>query len=461
MRPYQHMDLITLLYLYQPIVGTTGTALYLTLYHQLPLYRPGRSQFFQHFFLLGLCSISLKEMVEARHVLEGVGLLNCYERKDLNQGDYYEYEIIPPLTPAQFFESDVLSLFLFNELGKEKYAKIRKQFIVTEDDADAAATRNITKSFQEVFASFSPHEVATSHLVESEVGAMEASATCLYVNGKFPEHQTDHDFSLVRMRLSSVVDEDVWTEDLISQLREICFLYQLTEWDLLKALQNPYITHHGMIDLDRLRSFVKNEYRLQYGNPPVVVSRKDVKKSEEAESASNPLTDEEKHIQQLARISPLELLTHYQGGAQIPKSDMELVDALVQQYQLPYGIINVLLEYVLLKYDYRLPRNLVEKIAGHWKRLGIQTAEAAVEQARKEDWELNKNKTAGAQKKKNVKKEIKSLPKAVQKQMQTKQTENIAKDDLDVAKRKARIQAKLQMMHEKPDLRNNEKENLS
>ena len=107
-----------------------------------------------------------------------------------------------------------------------------------------------------------------------------------------------------------------------------------------------------------------------------------------------PLSEEEKHFKQLAQISPLELLSYYHKGTRIPDSDVELVEGLVRQYGLPPEVINVLLEYVLLKYDYKLPRNLVEKIAGHWKRLGIETIQDALKQARKEIWETKTEKDA-------------------------------------------------------------------
>lgn len=41
-------------------------------------------------------------------------------------------------------------------------------------------------------------------------------------------------------------------------------------------------------------------------------------------------------------------------------------------------IINVLLDYVLKNKDGKLYSNYVETIAGHWKRLNIQTAEEAI-----------------------------------------------------------------------------------
>lgn len=476
-RPIHSADLLGLVHLYQPIVGTTAIAVYMTLIYQLPLHRAGVSDMHRHSTLLKLCSLSFDQMLEARYLLEGVGLLNTYEKKDPIKGTYYEYELIPPLTPAKFFQSDVLSMTLFHLLGKERYMVIRQFFLdsaIVEPPTTGTQITNVTKTFQDVFGSLSPMELAKAAALEKEAGLTVGNVDESMHEGQLPRWNDEDDFAMVRMRLNSMVDEDVWTEELMSQLREIRFLYQLDDWDLLKALQNPYVTRHGRIDVDRLRSYVKSEYRLRFGGPPIISRRTSASRAQETSQPVTPakspakemLTEEEKHFQQLAQISPLELLSHYQGGARIPDSDVELVESLIRHYGLPHEVINVLLEYVLLKYDYKLPRNLVEKIAGHWKRLGIQTVQEALEQARKENWELKRKRTE----KKSANKPYKSnpardekLPRAVQKQMQTKtepfQPERKPANNEDLVEKQARIQAKLKLMTERLVSGKQEKEN--
>ncbi|MBA4496455.1 replication initiation and membrane attachment family protein [Paenactinomyces guangxiensis] len=473
-RPIHHGDLLGLTHLYQPIVGTAAIALYMTLAFQLPLHRAGVTNIHRHSYLLQLCSLSFDQMSEARYLLEGVGLLNTYEKKDPEHGRFYEYEVVPPLTPAKFFQSDVLSLTLFNLLGKEQYLAIRKQLVdpgEAENRSDHIQVTNVTKSFQDVFGSLSPVDMAKAVEMEKEavweMGKIDESL----VDGQFPQLNEEDELSMIRMRLSSIVDEEVWTDQLIAELREIRFLYQLDDWDLLKALQNPYVTRHGKIDMDRLRSFVKSEYRLRFGGPPIISKRKSkLRALETPHPASDKaqdqtaLTEEEKHFQQLAEISPLELLSAYQGGARIPDSDVELVESLVRHYGLPHGVINVLLEYVLLKYNYKLPRNLVEKIAGHWKRLGVQTVEEALKQARKENWEIKRKrpepKAAGKTGRTPARGE--KLPRTVLKQMQanaeTEQSESMENRE-DLAEKQARIQAKLKLMNERLSARKHDKEN--
>ncbi len=54
------------------------------------------------------------------------------------------------------------------------------------------------------------------------------------------------------------------------------------------------------------------------------------------------------------------------------------------KHGMPIGVVNVLLEYVMLTTDMKLPRNYVERIADHWIRKNLKTAKEAMELARTE-----------------------------------------------------------------------------
>lgn len=451
-RPMHHADLIGLIHLYQPIAGSAAISLYLTLVYQVPLHRAGISEMYTHSYLLQLCSFTYDELLEARYLLEGIGLINTYEIKDDNQV-YYEYEMIPPLTPAKFFQSDILSISLYNSLGNERYFMLKDWFIGNshlQKIEREERGHNITRTFQEVFDNISPADLTKQAEREKEMARPVAKIDESLHEGKLPELGQDMDFSMLEMRLSHLVDKNVWTPSLKQELQEICFLYQLDDWAILKALQNPYVTSRGEIHLDRLRSFIKSEYRLQFGSAPIVSRKKNSQKSQTEKEKKPPdtkkvLSEEEKHFQQLAQISPLQLLTYYQKGARIPASDVELVESLINQYGLPAGVVNVLLEYVLLKYDYKLPRKLVEKIAGQWKRLGIESVEQALEQAKKEEWETKKKKTRSSSK--AAAKKPEKLPRALQLQIEQPDSKLQSKEDL--SDQQAQIRAKLRLMNER------------
>ena len=69
------------------------------------------------------------------------------------------------------------------------------------------------------------------------------------------------------------------------------------------------------------------------------------------------------------------------------------------------GVVNVLIEYVMMKAEKKFTKNYVEKIAGHWSRMKVVTVKEAMELARNEhrkyqSWvEGNKNNPKGGRKK--------------------------------------------------------------
>ena len=48
------------------------------------------------------------------------------------------------------------------------------------------------------------------------------------------------------------------------------------------------------------------------------------------------------------------------------------------------GVVNVLIEYVMLKTDMKFTKGYVEKLAGHWARLKVSTVIEAMELAKNE-----------------------------------------------------------------------------
>jgi replication initiation and membrane attachment protein len=70
-------------------------------------------------------------------------------------------------------------------------------------------------------------------------------------------------------------------------------------------------------------------------------------------------------------------------GSEISLDEKKLVEELVEREQLPFGVINILLQFVMLKRDMRLPKKYTLTIAAHWKRKGLKTAQEAEPFAKK------------------------------------------------------------------------------
>ena len=143
------MDQKVLVLLYQPLIGTIANGLYATLWAHLEKDQwTSPEQTHRHLMLM--TELSLAQIFEERKKLEGIGLLKSYKRKQDSENQYL-YELQPPMTPKQFFENDVLSVYLFNRLGKKQYRELRDRFSV--DTVPMAEFQELTYSFDEVYTS--------------------------------------------------------------------------------------------------------------------------------------------------------------------------------------------------------------------------------------------------------------------------------------------------------------------
>lgn len=459
-RPIEGTDFLSLTHLYQPLIGTDAFALYITLSFQLPFHRVGVSQVYTHSFLVNLLATTYDQLEKARYRLEGIGLLETYEKETDKWEKYLEYVLIPPLSPANFFSSDILGAMLWERIGKERFQSTREWLLSLDSTSKRSTGNNITKSFSQVYGVVSPQAMIQSAQLQEQTPIPPQEG----VNGKRPKVPKQIDLEPIKMRLSSILKPEAWTKEIEAEIQEICFFYQLDSWGLIKALQNPEITLNGYIDLERLREYVRQEYRYQYRALPSVKQMERLKVVEEQMAvASEPSFEkkssdprEEQHFQRLMEISPLDLLKYYQKGAQIARADVELVESLLTEFQLKPVVVNVLLDYVLLRHDRKLPRQLIEKIAGHWKRLGIETLEQARKQCLKEIEEVEgkaKRQGKGTSKIRESKSTIRrkatknSLPEAVRNQLEGKPISEELSDEEYEAMR-AEIMENIKMINE-------------
>ncbi|OXB99476.1 helicase DnaB [Bacillus thuringiensis] len=103
-------------------------------------------------------------------------------------------------------------------------------------------------------------------------------------------------------------------------------------------------------------------------------------------------------MKQLEEISPKQLLKEISGGAEATKADLRIVEDVMINQKLPPGVVNVLIYYVMLRNDMKLPKSYVEKLAGHWARKKISTVAEAMALVKEE----NRQYQEWAEKKKEI-----------------------------------------------------------
>lgn len=386
------MDRLTLTLLYQPLTGALAHSLYVTLLSQLE-----RDQYWSseltHRQLMLLLGVSLEVIYEERKKLEAIGLLKTFKRKD-DDGSSYLYEIQPPMTPKQFFENDVLSVYLFNRLGKTHYRHLRERFILDAIPRDEYA--ELTYAFDEVYASLHHSEMVSN--LQSETGnALRIDRDKALVSREYKEEilfeNQQFDFELLEKSLSkSIVPEGVLSDDVKKTIGRLAFVYRIEPLEMSSIVQQSLI-HDDKLDSNELRKRAQEWYKIEHGTEPPALGLKTQPEKHRTMGNKEPATEEERTIKFYETTAPLTLLEIRSDGAKVAAADVKIVESLIIDHQLHPGVVNVLLDFILWSQDMKLSKALIDKIAGHWSRKKVQTVKEAMQLALLEQKKATTNTT--------------------------------------------------------------------
>ncbi|WP_088103784.1 replication initiation and membrane attachment family protein [Halalkalibacter urbisdiaboli] len=388
-----NVDQQVLTLLYQPLTGALAYSLYMTLWGQLE-----RDQYWgkeqTHRQLMLMMGVSLQTIYEERKKLEAIGLLKTFKKKE-DESSSYLYELQAPMSPQQFFENDVLSVYLFNRLGKNQYRSLRERFVVDKVNQDEFV--ELTYSFDEVYTSLHHSEIVSNLQSETGDGLRLEENKELLSNQKESDltFSTAFDFELLKKALSSfIIPEHVLTPSVKEAIIKLAFVYRIEPLEMSHIVQQAAV-HDDEIELAELRKKAQEWYKLEHGSEPPSLVLRSHPIEHQTMNSKKPETEEEKIVKLYETTPPLTLLEIRSDGAKVALADVKIIESLILDYQMLPGVVNVLLDYVLWLNDMKLSKAFIDKIAGHWSRKKVKTVPAAMELARQE--EENKVKVAQVQ----------------------------------------------------------------
>ncbi|MGE6751792.1 replication initiation and membrane attachment family protein [Rossellomorea sp. NPDC071047] len=373
----QEYDRKIITFLYQPLIGSVCYSLYMSLWGEVEENRLWSTDS-THYHLMNVLSVNLQEVYEARMKLEGIGLLKAYEKRD-NEDRSFLYELQPPLTPQEFFHDGMLNVYLYRKIGRTHYLRLKKFF--TDESVDKQQHVNITRSFQDVFTSehinFLHHDANMDSETKSGEQYMKYGK-----NGGLPLDDVDFDFQLLLAGLSELmVPRKAFTTNVKETVLKLSYLYGIDPLQM-KNIVLSSLDADDTIDIELLRKTARDWYGVQTGDQlPDLTARIESKASVKSDK---PRTKEEELIEYLETTSPKDVLSDISNGGAPSKSDLQAVEEVLMSQKLPIGVMNVLVQYVLLKTDMKLTKGYMEKIASHWSRKKVTTASEAMELAKKE-----------------------------------------------------------------------------
>ncbi|WP_408007157.1 replication initiation and membrane attachment family protein [Pseudalkalibacillus sp. A8] len=416
----EELKMVTLLY--QPLVGAKAYSLYMTLFSE------NLNGMTSHHTLMNQTQMNMQQIFEERKKLEAIGLLKTY-RKRIDEDRIFIYELQPILQPEQFFKDDVLSVYLYGRLGKQRYLEVRNRFVMKTEQHDEFD--DITASFNDVFSSLHASEIRAATDSEIHQSISNSNDQTGDLTGSAPNFsEDDFDFNVLERDLSSfIIPSEVLTDGIRESIHRLAFIYQISPLDMSSIVQQAYFRDEQLTPYS-LRQEVQRWYKIEKpGQLPRLSERSQT--NTPIQKNKGDLSPEEMMIKTFETISPRALLEKYSEGGRAASADLKLIDSIMFDQKLSAGVINVLIDYVLNTNDMKLIHGHVEKIASQWKRKKISSVKEAMELAKAEHKSYQayqqKSKPSRPAQQKNVRKD--KLPKWMDSPKPDKEKQQVSEND--------------------------------
>lgn len=380
--PYSFSDydrqLLTLFY--QPLVGAESISLYLTLWADG---ESNNSEQWPHYQLMNVLGVSIGKIFQARIALEAIGLLRTWQKAE-NDGRIFYYELAAPLDADSFLKDPLLSMFLLNKIGENAYKQLRSRFI--QNASWNEGFTDVSRTFIDVYKPST--KTGTIIFNEDTFQSKKREATVPFYFEQF-------DFTLLQEGLSEqLVPKSAMTIEAKEVIAKLAFLYNLQPVEMQKVVILALDDELHLSEA-RLKKACADYYKLTVSKTAPVIEKIEQKAKPQLQQ-NQPLSKEEELIHYLETTAPATVLKDIANGKEPILADVQLANYFVTHFKMPVGVVNVLLQYVLLRTDMKLTKNYAEKIASHWMRKDVKTAKQAMELARSEHEQYMKWKNEGS-----------------------------------------------------------------
>ena len=342
--------------LYQPICGFGALSLYLTLWCKYEASK-NTNKIFHHKDLFANMDCNVTEFETFRDKLEGLGLLKTFVKEE--ETPYYFYELYSPLSPKDFFKHELLGTLIKQKLDEEEYEELKSMFVVNKDKKKDYY--DVSHNFNEVYNIDLNDTTSLKVLMEDNEDLANRK------NAKIGTNFSLEIFLLVLKE--NKIRKSLITNSFVELMESMANLYKLDEYEmcniLISSIEGLGNDEKINYDLFKRKCF---EYR-----KVTRISGKDVKTLENKKQGIS------KKAEMLQELEPFQFFRIKQGNVEPSKQDVKLVEDLSLMSKLNPGVINVLLDYVMLNKQNTLPYNYVMKIASSLARENITTAIEAME----------------------------------------------------------------------------------
>lgn len=358
--------------LYLPILGTEAFSLYLLLWEKIP-YKQMITERKSHAELTSLLGIDLKRFYEARIKDEALGLIRTFQKKD-DLGPYYVYQLFEPMSPDEFFKDDLMSIFLYEQVGDSKYRLLADKYAHSELILNDST--EITKDFLEVFQLNNNDLINTPSEVTKAQGNFKAVKSSVKKPALNEGEVSQLDWELISDRIQQIYkihpDNLLENQELILNLHAF---YDLDEVTLIELIGKTCNIVTNRIDPDRLKKTVQDRFEK---NANISVKRQ-VEDETPNEEASDLNRAQQLILKQAKSMSPADFLAAQKqksGGFTGTVESRALRNMAMESY-LPASVLNIMVYYIL-QTSPTLTLPLMETMANDWRQNDVKTPEQAL-----------------------------------------------------------------------------------
>ena len=354
-----------LILLYQPIIGHQSISLYYTLWSYLDKMELMSSEWTHHNILRDMM-ISNRELDDARKKLEAIGLIKTYVKKgNINN---YVYELYSPISASEFINNPVLSMALFNAVGKLEYERVINYFKIPK--INLKEYEDITSKFSDVF------EFTNIKFNDNLIYDIKKSS---YRN---LEILSKIDINTILSLISDdLLNKKSLTRDTKDLIYKISYIYNYDNDDMIELIRNSISDKHT-IDKKLLRVNASKYYRFDNkGKLPSIIYKN---QPEYLKKEKNNTSNRSKMINLFETTSPYDFISSKYKNSNPTSTDLNIISYLLIDLNLKPGVVNVLVDYVLKINNNKLIKSFVEVIASQWSKSGIETVEDAMNIAEQE-----------------------------------------------------------------------------
>ncbi len=344
-----NVDKDVIIELYQPLIGSLATMLYLTLLKQKR--NEDDEIVFPTSVLLSTMQINLGKLLEARRALEGVGLLRTYMKSGDNNASYI-YMLYAPKSPKDFFDDVLFKGLIIQYLGEKETKRLAFHYRVDLKISDEY--KEISASFVDIFNPDYDDSAFRKNISDSLLGHNSGRVKMDFSVELFNKYIEEN--SQINASLLSRKD--------IKEIERIATLFGLNEKSMAYIIIDEYDANLNP-HIDYSKVFVKAEDQIRYP----MLQKRILARSKV--SGDGVLASKVKLMEQK---SPAEWLQLLQNNTKPASSDLKIVNDLSKNYGFSKGVINVIIDYVLHKNNNILSNNYCEKIASSLARENVTTA---------------------------------------------------------------------------------------